>query len=113
MPQQCEQSKGLAVWFALLTGVAVVSTAALLIRWALQAGAAPMEIAAARLCLAALVMWPIAIWTMGFAAVKALIDRVDRLLVKWTMVAGVSLALISRFGSVRLITQVWPRALPL
>jgi len=49
MPQQSEQSKGLAVWFALLTGVAVVSTAALLIRWALQAGAAPMEIAAARL----------------------------------------------------------------
>ncbi|MBM3338987.1 MAG: EamA/RhaT family transporter [Betaproteobacteria bacterium] len=92
MTEQSEASKGVAVWFALLTGVAVVSTAALLIRWALQAGAAPMEIAAARLCLAALVMWPIAIWTMGFAAVKALIDQVDRSLVKWTMIAGVSLA---------------------
>jgi drug/metabolite transporter (DMT)-like permease len=92
MTEQSEASKGLAIWFALLTGVAVVSTAALLIRWALQAGAAPMEIAAARLCLAALVMWPIAIWTIGFAAVKALIDQVDRSLVKWTMIAGVSLA---------------------
>ncbi|MFM7660911.1 MAG: DMT family transporter [Betaproteobacteria bacterium] len=92
MTEQSEASKGVAVWFALLTGVAVVSTAALLIRWALQAGAAPMEIAAARLCLAALVMWPIAIWTIGFAAVKALIDQVDRSLVKWTMIAGVSLA---------------------
>jgi drug/metabolite transporter (DMT)-like permease len=92
MTEQSEASKGLAVWFALLTGVAVVSTAALLIRWALQAGAAPMEIAAARLCLAALVMWPIAIWMTGLHAVKTLTGQVDRLLVKWTMIAGVSLA---------------------
>jgi drug/metabolite transporter (DMT)-like permease len=92
MTEQSMASKGMAVWLALLTGVAVVSTAALLIRWALQAGAAPMEIAAARLCLAGLVMWPIAIWTLGFDAVKVLIDQVDRPLIKWTMIAGVSLA---------------------
>ncbi|MGA1349009.1 MAG: EamA family transporter, partial [Burkholderiaceae bacterium] len=92
MTEQSEASKGLAVWFALLTGVAVVSTAALLIRWALQAGAAPMEIAAARLCLAALVMWPIAIWMTGLHAVKTLTGQVDRSLAKWTTIAGVSLA---------------------
>jgi len=92
MTEQSEASKGLAVWFALLTGVAVVSTAALLIRWALQAGAAPMEIAAARLCLAALVMWPIAIWMTGLHAVKTLTGQLDRSLVKWTTIAGVSLA---------------------
>jgi drug/metabolite transporter (DMT)-like permease len=51
-----------------------------------------MEIAAARLCLAALVMWPIAIWMTGLDAVKTLTGQVDRSLVKWTMIAGVSLA---------------------
>jgi drug/metabolite transporter (DMT)-like permease len=83
---------GLRVWLALFVGVAVVSTAALLIRWALQAGAMPMEIAAARLCLAALVMWPIAVWRSGLRASRDLLDRVDRSLLRWTMLAGSSLA---------------------
>ena len=47
----------------LACGVAVVSTAALLVRWALDAGADPLAVAAARLSLAALLIWPICWWT--------------------------------------------------
>ena len=46
---------------ALALGVAIVSTAALLIRWAIDAGASPLAIAAARLALAAAVVVPLAL----------------------------------------------------
>lgn len=92
MSEDDAASARLRVWIALLLGVTVVSTAALLIRWALQAGALPMEIAAARLCLAALVMWPIALWTSGLRASGDLLQRFDRSLLRWTMLAGSSLA---------------------
>jgi drug/metabolite transporter (DMT)-like permease len=48
-------------FLALALGVLIVSTAALLIRWAMDAGAAPLAIAAGRLTLAALVVVPLAV----------------------------------------------------
>jgi len=50
---------------ALALGVLIVSTAALLIRWAIDAGASPLAIAAARLGLAAVVVVPWAVSTRG------------------------------------------------
>ena len=76
---------------ALIAGVAIVSTAALLIRFAMQAGAWPMEIAAARLCLAALLMWPIAAGVHGMSVVRAVSRRLDRSLFLWIGLAGLSL----------------------
>lgn len=81
----------------LALGVAVVSTAALLVRWALDAGAQPLAVAAARLTLAALLMWPICWWSLKHdgLADKGKAVRQARLpggLVAWILVAGVSLA---------------------
>ncbi|NDB10839.1 MAG: EamA family transporter, partial [Betaproteobacteria bacterium] len=86
------QSAGKGPWLALCIGVGVVSTAALLIRWALQEGASALEIAAARLCLAALAVWPIALWTHGQGAIAQLLRTADPTLLRWTLVAGLSLA---------------------
>jgi len=79
------------MWWALVAGVGIVSTAALLIRYALQAGAAPMEIAAARLCIAAVLMWPIAIGAHGFGVLAQILERFDRQLLRWISLAGLSL----------------------
>jgi drug/metabolite transporter (DMT)-like permease len=52
-------------FLALSLGVLIVSTAALLIRWAIDAGAGPLAIAAGRLTLAALVVVPLAVALRG------------------------------------------------
>jgi drug/metabolite transporter (DMT)-like permease len=52
-------------FLALAAGVLIVSTAALLIRWALDAGAGPLAVAAGRLTLAALVVVPLALVRRG------------------------------------------------
>lgn len=49
----------------LALGVLIVSTAALLIRYAIGAGAGPLAVAAGRLTLAALVVVPLALWQRG------------------------------------------------
>jgi len=81
----------------LALGVAVVSTAALLVRWALDAGAEPLAVAAARLTLAALLMWPICWWSLRRDGVAGNLnaERQARRLgarMAWILVAGVSLA---------------------
>jgi drug/metabolite transporter (DMT)-like permease len=50
---------------ALAAGVLIVSTAALLIRFAIDAGAGPLAVAAGRLTLAAAVVVPLAMWRRG------------------------------------------------
>jgi drug/metabolite transporter (DMT)-like permease len=52
-------------FLALSIGVLVVSTAALLIRYAIDAGAEPLAVAAGRLTLAALVVVPLALFRRG------------------------------------------------
>jgi drug/metabolite transporter (DMT)-like permease len=56
---------------ALALGVMIVSTAALLIRWAIDAGAHPLTVAAARLTLAALLLAPFA-WLRRAQELRAL-----------------------------------------
>lgn len=72
---------------ALALGVAIVSTAALLIRWAIDAGASPLAIAAARLALAATVVVPLAL-VRRRAELAALKSR------DW-LIAGLSGALLA------------------
>jgi drug/metabolite transporter (DMT)-like permease len=50
---------------ALALGVLIVSTAALLIRWAMDLGAHPLAVAAGRLTLAATLIVPVALWRRG------------------------------------------------
>ena len=83
----------------LALGVGVVSTAALLVRWALDAGAQPLAIAAARLTLAALLMWPLCWWSTPVAPGardRAGAKPARRLppprLLAWIFLAGCSLA---------------------
>ena len=52
-------------FLALAAGVLIVSTAALLIRFAIDAGAGPLAVAAGRLTLAAAVVVPLAMWRRG------------------------------------------------
>jgi len=71
----------------LALGVLIVSTAALLIRYAIGAGAGPLAVAAGRLTLAALVVVPLALWQRGPELAR--LRRPD-----WTIaaIAGVFLA---------------------
>ena len=52
-------------FLALAAGVLIVSTAALLIRFAIDAGAGPLAVAAGRLTLAAAVVVPLALVRRG------------------------------------------------
>lgn len=52
-------------YLALAAGVLIVSTAALLIRWAIDAGAGPLAVAAGRLTVAAAVVVPLALALRG------------------------------------------------
>lgn len=71
----------------LALGVLIVSTAALLIRYAIGAGAGPLAVAAGRLTLAAIVVVPLALWRCGPELAR--LRRPD-----WTIaaIAGVFLA---------------------
>jgi drug/metabolite transporter (DMT)-like permease len=75
-------------YLALAAGVLIVSTAALLIRWAIDAGAGPLAVAAGRLTVAAAVVVPLALALRG-RELRGLAQR------DWTIaaVAGLFLAL--------------------
>lgn len=79
-------------YLALAAGVLIVSTAALLIRWAIDAGAEPLAVAAGRLTVAAAVVVPLAVALRG-RELRGIARR------DWTVAAVAGLFLAVHFAT--------------